>query len=329
MNKLIYLVTATALILCSCTEEQAATTANISGTVVVNGEPVNAAAILLTPGGGTKITGSDGMYYFSDLQLSRYELKVYKEGYQSFNKSIDLAAGKNEELAITLTKSVGKLSLNKAYIDMGSNESNNVAGFSIVNSGDTELAWSITNAAGWIKKLDPQTGTVAANSSTAVVLTIDRSKLSTNSTENHATLVVRSTTAGDGSAAELLVTVFGSGDGVNTTIGDSDDDYIVIGDLYVQTKDISNAVISWSSANRLCENSILGGYDDWRLPTIDELATIYTKKDAIGGFVPDRYFGYWSSTGYSFGSHFYLFFLNGEESFSNGSGYARAVRSLP
>ena len=38
--------------------------ASVHGSVTINGEPVNAAAILLTPGGGVKITGSDGMYSF-------------------------------------------------------------------------------------------------------------------------------------------------------------------------------------------------------------------------------------------------------------------------
>jgi hypothetical protein len=329
MKKIIYFIMA-ATLLCGCaensSEEEQATVAKIHGAVVANGDPVNAAAILLTPGGGTKITGSDGIYDFADLQPGRYELKVYKEGFQSFNKSIDLAAGKDEELAITLTKSTGNLSLNKAYIDMGSNESNNVAGFSIVNSGDAELSWSITNAAGWIKKLDPQTGTVAANSSMAAVFTIDRSKLNANTEDNHATLVVRSTTAGDGSTAELLVTVFGYGDGTNTTISSSDE-YVVIGDLYVQTKDISTSALDLNSANSLCNNSVVGGYNDWRLPTIEELATIYTQKDVISGFNNSLY---WSNTSRNGDDYrWQVDFSNGSQKESSWNiyyAYARAVR---
>ena len=53
--------------------------ASVHGSVTINGEPVNAAAILLTPGGGVKITGSDGMYSFSDLAPGKYEMKVFKE----------------------------------------------------------------------------------------------------------------------------------------------------------------------------------------------------------------------------------------------------------
>ena len=313
MKNILYILFA-AVLFYSCTsteDEPEFTTGKIQGSVVINGEPVNAAAILLTPGGGTKITGSDGYYNFSDLQPGRYELKVYKEGTQNFNKSIEIVAGKEEELAITLTKSTGKLSVNKAYIDMGSNESNNVAGFSILNEDDSELTWQITNAAGWIKKIDPQSGTVNANSAEAVVFTIDRNKLSANLEDNHASLVIRSTTAGDGSTAELLVTVFGIGDGTNTTI-DNDADYIVIGDLYVQTKDISSG-IDWTSANSLCQNSIVGGYNDWRLPDIDELAILYNNREAIGGFNDNCF--YWSeTTGYDYTYSKGIHFSNGSQS---------------
>ncbi|MDR1591947.1 MAG: DUF1566 domain-containing protein [Prevotellaceae bacterium] len=334
MKKILYLALA-AVLFVGCTKDIIDVNAHIHGTVVANGEPVNAAAILLTPGGGTKITGSDGMYDFTDLEQGKYELKVYKEGFQSFNKSIEVKAGKDEELAITLSASQGKLSLNKAYIDMGSNESNNVAGFSIVNSGNAELAWSVTNAAGWITDIDPKTGTVNAIGSTAVVFTIDRSKLNANTADNYATLIVRSTTAGDGSTAELLVTVFGTGDGTNTTI--SDKDYVIIGDLYVQTKDLGGRM-DWTSANNAAENSTTGGFDDWRLPNTAELGMMYSKKEAIGNFVTDynntslsvtkENTGYWTSDKYSSTSYYWMSFYDGSMDYDYQTGYNRRCRPV-
>lgn len=302
MNKLYYVIGIVTLILfgCSKPEEELVEESNIAaihGTVVINGEPVNAAAVLLTPGGGVKVTGSDGMYDFSELTPGRYELKVFKEGCQSFNKSIDLVAGRDEELAITMSPSVGNLTINKSYVDMGSNESNNVAGFTIMNSGDAEISWETSNAAAWISMIDPASDTVPAGGAQAVSFTINRAKLSTTMLDNYATLIVKSTTAGDGSVAELLVTVFGNGDGTNTANDNSDMDYVMLGDLYVQTKDLSSEEgLNWESANRLCENSNVGDFNDWRLPTIDELAMLYTNKDVIGGF--DE-INYWSGTGES------------------------------
>ena len=46
-------------------------------------------------------------------------------------------------------------------------------------------------------------------------------------------------------------------------------------------------------AARLCGDLILGGYDDWYLPSYDELYELYLNREAIGGFVDT---GYWSSS---------------------------------
>ena len=80
---------------CSSSDEPSPDDANLAavhGSVVIDGEPVNAAAILLTPGGGVKITGSDGLYNFTGLTPGKYELKVFKEGCQTQNSSIELTA---------------------------------------------------------------------------------------------------------------------------------------------------------------------------------------------------------------------------------------------
>jgi len=318
MKKVLYLIMAAVIMFGGCkTEEESNKQGGIHGVVTdrATGEPINAAAVLLTPGGEVKITGSDGMYNFSAIKSDKYEIKVFKEGYLSSNQSIDVSSGKDIEAVVTLTKSSGKLTFNKAYIDMGSNESNNTAGFSIINSGDVELAWSITNAVSWITKVDPASGTTPALGAEAVVITIDRNRLSANISDNYATLVLRSTTSGDGSTAELLVTVFGSGNGTGITI--SDDDYVVIDGLYVQTKDLGGEM-TWNSAMTTCQTSTIGGYNDWYLPSIGELALLYSKKEIIGGFKTSSPSGYWSSTPYN--SYYSLiYFADGSEGYNNSS----------
>ena len=55
---------------------------------------------------------------------------------------------------------------------------------------------------------------------------------------------------------------------------------------------------SWVSANAYCENLTDYGYTDWRLPTIEELETMYANRYEIGGYntgTNPLYF-YWSST---------------------------------
>jgi len=62
----------------------------------------------------------------------------------------------------------------------------------------------------------------------------------------------------------------------------------------------------WESALNYCSNLTLGGYSDWRLPTIDELQTLVdsSRKDpainttSFQGTVTDSGYSYWSATTY-------------------------------
>ncbi|KAA6335336.1 hypothetical protein EZS27_016426 [termite gut metagenome] len=47
-------------------------------------------------------------------------------------------------------------------------------------------------------------------------------------------------------------------------------------------------------AAKLCNDLVLGGYDDWYLPSIEELIELYKQKDKLGGF--DASATYWSSS---------------------------------
>ena len=48
--------------------------------------------------------------------------------------------------------------------------------------------------------------------------------------------------------------------------------------------------ISWTYANSYCNNLAAYGYSDWRMPTLDELQTMYINRVAIGGFINDTLF---------------------------------------
>ena len=66
---------------------------------------------------------------------------------------------------------------------------------------------------------------------------------------------------------------------------------------------------SSSYAARLCDDLVLNGYDDWFLPSKDELNLLYQHRLEIGGF---DYTGiYWSSTEESYNTVWYQYFGNG------------------
>ncbi len=107
-------------------------------------------------------------------------------------------------------------------------------------------------------------------------------------------------------------------------------DYIILGDvgIAVQKKDVGTG--SWGDMKRLCESSTVGGYTDWRLPTINELASLYELKIQIGNFITDgsEKSYYWSDErGYA-PCHYYIDFSNGSRGESNRYFSARAVRTL-
>lgn len=127
--------------------------------------------------------------------------------------------------------------------------------------------------------------------------------------------------------------------------------YISIGSFAVRLNDEDfiekdySGVEVWRSkmshydANKACNNLILGTYDDWRLPTLDELRIIYNHRNEIGGFSSDLY---WTSTknkdegNYEGGAwdegYVAIDFATGEVKYNNPyvsySYKVRAVRSL-
>ena len=66
-----------------------------------------------------------------------------------------------------------------------------------------------------------------------------------------------------------------------------------IGSGKSNTAKIVTALGTGNYAARLCYDFELGGYDDWFLPSKDELNELYKQKDTVGGFAS---VSYWSSS---------------------------------
>jgi hypothetical protein len=72
----------------------------------------------------------------------------------------------------------------------------------------------------------------------------------------------------------------------------------------------------------------LNGYDDWYLPSKDELSKLYSNRDAVGGFETG---GYWSSSENSHFNAYYFYFYYGEANkygFFDDKSYAKRVRAV-
>ena len=103
--------------------------------------------------------------------------------------------------------------------------------------------------------------------------------------------------------------------------------YVIIpnSNLMVQKEDLGE--MRWSDANIACNNSVVGGFSDWRLPTLDELSLIYQNKQYIGNL---RNSYYWSGQS-KYSSWYYILNISNGHSGINDLvhvSYVRAVRTV-
>jgi hypothetical protein len=101
----------TILLLCAlgfsgCGKKSYNTFGTLYGMVIdaETGDPISNASVLLSPGGKSKTTGSEGAYEFNDLDAQQYTITVQKTGYQTNRKTITAVAGEKTEANIPMTK---------------------------------------------------------------------------------------------------------------------------------------------------------------------------------------------------------------------------------
>ncbi len=95
-----------AVIFTTCTKEEPELYGDIYGNVYKDGttEGIQGATVILSPGGDTKTTGSDGSFVFTGLKIAEYKLTASKDGYQTNIKTITINAGDNKNTDILLKK---------------------------------------------------------------------------------------------------------------------------------------------------------------------------------------------------------------------------------
>lgn len=316
--------TASLLVCCAMLGCGKAKQGSIYGTVTdfATSEPVRSANVQLRPSGETTLTGYDGMFEFLDIPDGYYSITVSKAEYTDLidDYVIEVKSGKQTKRDVQIKKCPTSLLIydhasqeELSELDFGANEGVTQKTFNIFNGGAQRLDYSITKTVDWISNISQPSGTIEVHATYPIVITIDRELLAEGN--NNTTLVI--TSSADG-GKELTV---------KARKGGSDSDLVVelpAANLMVQKEDIG--VVDWNSAKLLCNNSTVAEFNDWRLPTKEELMTLYSNREFIGGFVNDNY---WSSSEQN-DFRYYVDFSNGGLHYWWGTNqcHVRAVRTI-
>ena len=105
MKKILFLCLMALPIFFSCTKDEYDSFGTLYGVVTDKhtGDPLSNVTVTLSPGGASKLTGSDGMFEFPDLTPQQYTITVQKAGYETNRKTISAVVGEKVQANITMT----------------------------------------------------------------------------------------------------------------------------------------------------------------------------------------------------------------------------------
>lgn len=105
MKKFLFLCLVALPLLLSCSKEEQESFGTLYGVVsdTRTGDPLSNVTVTLSPGGTTKLTGSDGLFEYSELTPQQYTITVQKSGYQTNRKSVSAVVGEKVQVNITMT----------------------------------------------------------------------------------------------------------------------------------------------------------------------------------------------------------------------------------
>ena len=207
MKRLICIMLA-GLLCTACADDiqEEVTVGRISGVVSDKntGEPVATVSAVLSPGGNSTVTGSDGSFEFVDLSPGEYTVNINKEGYKSNDKVVTVAANQTTQAHLLIERIPAVITADRTELDFGKDYGVNTLSFNIVNNNYEKLSWEMVNNCGWITDVSPKSGSLDYGKTGTIIVKIDRDLLADG---NNTTVLVLST-EGVGST-EITVKAYG------------------------------------------------------------------------------------------------------------------------
>ena len=105
MKKILFMCLIALPLFFSCTKEEIDSFGTLYGVVTDTntGDPLGNVTVTLSPGGITKLTGSDGLFEYTELTPQQYTITVQKSGYQTNRKTVSAVVGERVQVNITMT----------------------------------------------------------------------------------------------------------------------------------------------------------------------------------------------------------------------------------
>ncbi|MBO6025668.1 MAG: carboxypeptidase regulatory-like domain-containing protein [Bacteroidales bacterium] len=177
-------------------------------------EPVQGANVQLRPSGETTLTGSDGMYEFTEVPVGEYSITVSKAEYTDLvdDYVIDVKEGKRMRRDVQIKKRPAALHLYDnesneiSELDFGADEGVTKKTFNIFNEGTRKIEYSIEKSVEWIISVNPPEGTINVGDNKPITVTINRRLLALG--DNTTALLITSSVDG---GKELTVKVRNNG----------------------------------------------------------------------------------------------------------------------
>lgn len=149
---------------------------SVNGTAMYKDQPLEGVEVVITPGGNSFVTKSDGTYTFENLTAETYTLTFKKKGYKTVTKNVKISAGLCVQVDVNLDIDGNLVTADTDILNFG--KETKIMTFNIVNQLDKVVSWEIRedNIPEWAS-FKSLSGDIPSNSQNMVSVTVDRSKV--------------------------------------------------------------------------------------------------------------------------------------------------------
>lgn len=259
------------------------------------------------------VTYDDGHYEFDNIQPGNYQLLIVAEGYKKVSFNVVVEAGRTARADMQMVKIETNMTVRT--LDIANDVEENQISFrgecTITNRlykpREVGFVYAMTS--------NPSNGGVRVTGDIVQVGDKFTFQVSVKNLEKGTYYV-------QAYAKNSIGTEFGEVRTFQFT------EYWILesSNLMVQKKDLIVGGAAWFEASYLCEASTLGGYTDWRLPTLAELSEMYNNQSIVGKLTGR----YWSCVSNTADYRFYFDMSTGKSDYKDwrNAFNVRAVRTI-